>query len=437
MPSISHRITAILAAVCILGAGLTTISISYVVDHEMDELLDQGLRESADLIHNVISRAPTLNGISREVTVQNEYEEHLIWQLIDLSAVKVVAKSSHASNQPMVTAYQADLFDLDSKASGAHWRVITLPAKLDGQYLLVVAQSHEERAEARAEATQYAALMTLLSALLTTALMYYLIRRELRRLHTVSESVSRYDPLVPGAHVGDVDRQELQPIVEAVEGLGQRLASRVVSERAFTSHAAHALRTPLSGLEVQLAIALRESSEDPVRNRLTMARTAVSRLSSVVHALLAMFRSGMEPHIDEANLSELIASVSLPDLGVSISGETVVRLDADLFAAVLMNLFDNAKRHGATSVVIESRQVGGDYEIRVTDNGNGCPSERVVRMQEALDRQDYQTGSGLTGLGLILADLILRAHKGRVLLEPRSGSVESTRGFGIRMRWPR
>ena len=437
MPSISRRITAILAAVCILGAGLTTISISYVVDHEMDELLDQGLRESADLIHNVISRAPTLDGISREVTAQNEYEEHLIWQLVDLNSIKVLAKSSHAPNQPMVMEYQAELFDLDSHQAGAHWRVITLAAKGHGHHLLVVAQSHEERAEARAEATQYAALMTLLSAILTTALMYYLIRRELRRLNAVSESVSRYDPLVPGAHVGDVNRQELRPIVDAVEGLGQRLASRVVSERAFTSHAAHALRTPLSGLEVQLAIALRESSEDPVRNRLMMARTAVSRLSSVVHALLAMFRSGMEPHIQEVNLKELIDSVSLPDLAVSISGETAVRLDADLFAAVLMNLFDNARRHGATSISVESSQVGGDYEIRVSDNGSGCPSERVVRMQEALDRQDYQTGSGLTGLGLILADLILRAHRGRVLLESRAPSGGSERGFGIRMRWPR
>ena len=437
MPSISRRITAILAAVCILGAGLTTISISYVVDHEMDELLDQGLRESADLIHNVISRAPTSDGISREVTTQNEYEEHLIWQLVDLSTLKVVAKSSHAPSQPMVTAYREDLFDLDNKDTGAHWRVITLAAKLQGQYLLSVAQSHEERAEARAEAPQYAALMTLLSALLTTGLMYYLIRRELRRLKEVSESVSRYDPLVPGAHVGNVDRKELRPIVEAVEGLGQRLASRVVSERAFTSHAAHALRTPLSGLEVQLAIALRESSEDPVRNRLMMARTAVSRLSSVVHALLAMFRSGMEPNVQEVKLRELIDSVSLPELAISISGDAVVRLDADLFAAVLMNLFDNAKRHGATSVSIQSSRIGRDYEISVSDNGTGCPSERVSRMQEALDRQDYQTGSGLTGLGLILADLILRAHGGRVLLEPRSGSGESTRGFGIRMRWPR
>ena len=93
MPSISRRITTILAVVCLLGAGVTTLSISYVVDHEMDELLDQGLRESADLIHNVISRGSTLDALSRHSGTDNEYDEHLVWQLVDMSRSIVVAKS--------------------------------------------------------------------------------------------------------------------------------------------------------------------------------------------------------------------------------------------------------------------------------------------------------------------------------------------------------
>lgn len=436
MPSISRRITTILAVVCLLGAGVTTLSISYVVDHEMDELLDQGLRESADLIHNVISRGSTLDALSRHSGTDNEYDEHLVWQLVDMSRSIVVAKSTHAAAVPLVTTYQSELFDIDRIESGSHWRVITLLSKFPEQHLLVVAQSHQERMEARAEAKHYAALMSLISAILTTGLMYWLIRLEVRRLKAVSESVSRYDPLVSGAHVGAVDRVELRPIVEAVEALGQRLASRVISEQAFTAHAAHALRTPLSGLDVQLAVAQRESAEDQVRGRLTMARAAVARLSGVVHALLAMFRSGMEPRISDISLRELVDSVVLPDLSVSVSGEAVLQLDPDLFAAVFMNLFDNAKRHGATQIEIDSARLGQELELSVRDNGQGCSPERVAQMQEALDRQEYQSGGGLTGLGLILADLILRAHGGRVFLESRANPGGGPAGFGIRMRWP-
>ncbi len=436
MPSISRRITTNLAVVCLLGAGVTTFSVSYVVDHEVDELLDQGLRESADLIHNVISRGSALDALSRHSPTANEYDEHLIWQLIDTNRSLIVAKSTHAPAVPLVTTFQGNLFDIDRQESGSHWRVITLMSKVPEHHLLVVAQSHVERLEARAEAKYYAALMSLISAFLTTGLMYWLIRRELRRLRAVSESVSRYDPLVPGVHVGSVDRVELRPIVDAVEALGQRLASRVISERAFTAHAAHALRTPLSGLDVQLAVAHRESSDDQVRSRLIMARSAVARLSGVVHALLAMFRSGMEPQVRDVPLQELVDSVMLPDLSVSVAGEAIVQLDPDLFAAVFMNLFDNAKRHGATEIKIDAIRVGQEFEISVRDNGQGCPPDRVGQMQDALDRQDYQTGGGLTGLGLILADLILRAHGGRVLLEKRAPYAGDTPGFVIRMRWP-
>ena len=47
-------------------------------------------------------------------------------------------------------------------------------------------------------------------------------------------------------------------MVNAISGLGDRLASHVAHDDAFAAHAAHALRTPLAGMDAQLAVAIRQ-----------------------------------------------------------------------------------------------------------------------------------------------------------------------------------
>ena len=78
---------------------------------------------------------------------------------------------------------------------------------------------------------------------------------------------------------------------DAISALGERLARRVANERAFSAHAAHALRTPLAGIDTQLAVAQREAPAS-LQPRLARVREAAGRLTRVVSALLALFRSG-------------------------------------------------------------------------------------------------------------------------------------------------
>lgn len=450
LQSISQRVTLILALVTLLGAALTTLAISRVVDHELNEVLDQGLRESADLMHNIMMRAPSTGLIADASDPRNTYEEHLVWQVIDREARTVVSRSSLAPTTPMHTQLESNLFDLTRAESAGPWRVITLPfhasttlpaetAEQRRSLLLLVAQSYDERMEAQAEATQFGALAGVSGALLTTLVMYLLIRLELRRIQQLSRAVASHDPMRPGALLPTLDRQELEPIVKAVQELGQRLAKRVASERAFVAHAAHALRTPLAGMDIQLAMAARQAPDDATRVRLEQALAATRRLSRVVQALLTMFRTGLDPKPTRTDLSELLRSLSFTDLEVVVSGPSV-EIDPDLLAAVMMNLLDNAQRHGGNRVEITSLALTNSFEITIADNGGGCLAEKIGYLQAALDRQDYESDSVLTGLGLILADLVLRAHGGRVhLLLPHKGYdvTAPASGFSLRMVWPK
>jgi signal transduction histidine kinase len=89
--------------------------------------------------------------------------------------------------------------------------------------------------------------------------------------------------------------------------------------------------------------------------------------------------------------------------------------DADLLSAALLNLLDNAQRHGATTVTLS---VQPPCWLRVQDDGSGVTDDRRKALQAALTAQDYE---GTTGLGLMLADLVARAHGGRLLLPDGAG----------------
>ena len=425
LPSIRRRLAASLLWISLLASGLTGLMIWKVIGHEIDEQVDQKLTESAEIIHNLLPTLPANGNVIAGTPGDEEYEEHLIWQVVDSATGRVLIRSPNAPEQALQKTVSHELAD----SADRHWRLITIDFKKSPDRFLLVAQNTEERDEAYSAAILYAALISLLAGLVSTLLLIWQFHRELEPLARLSEQVKTYDPLRPDTLPRAATRAELQPIEQAVHELGQRLAQRVISERAFTSHAAHALRTPVAGIDAQLAIALREAPE-ALRPRLIRARQAASRLGRVIQALLAMFRSGVDPQRQTIRLSELLQPLSFSELQIDIRNDEALSADPDLLTAALLNLLDNAQRHQARQVQLILVHDAGWTRLRLHDDGVGCPPERLQQLRQALARQDYSTDSGLKGLGLILADLVMRAHGGRMELP----QVEP--GFCVDLNWP-
>ncbi|MDD2536033.1 MAG: HAMP domain-containing sensor histidine kinase, partial [Macromonas bipunctata] len=165
--------------------------------------------------------------------------------------------------------------------------------------------------------------------------------------------------------------------------------------------------------------------------RLNRARQGSQRLSRVMQALLTMFRSGTEPQWQAVPLSVLLAPWPHDGLAIVSEGDPTLHADPDLLAAVLMNLLDNARQHGATQVQLRaSSSPDGQQTLHLHDNGPGCPDATLQRLRQALQQHDYTPGTGLSGLGLMLADLVLQAHGGSVALP----NVNT--GFAVLLQWP-
>lgn len=412
-PSIRQRLARLLIGVALVWGLAVSAAVWVAQAREVDELLDDTLRGSAEVLVALLEpglaalqAASERSAMPGTVAPRGPPTEHFAWQVLG-PAGEVLLRSPRAPAAPFLP------LPLPGFTDAAEWRVFGLPFH-GGKHLLYVAQTREERLEAQAEVALAAALAALFVGLASAVWLRSRIRRELEPLTTSTEALHGYSPLQPGAALAAASRSELEPMHAAVEDLGRRLAQRVKNERAFSAHAAHALRTPLAGIDAQLAVALRECAPALVP-RLERVRQAAGRLTRVVDALLALFRSGVEPNRQDVALAPLLARLPIEGLEVQVQPPGVVQADPDLLTAALLNLLDNAVRHGAHRVAVSVQLHSSGSALRLQDDGHGMPEERRGALQQAIDAQDY---AAATGLGLMLADLVARAHGGKLSLLP-------------------
>ncbi len=420
LPSIRQRLSRALWAASVAWSLAVAAVVGAVVGHEVHELMDETLRESAQILNGLLSsKTLPLPPQPGGVMPAPPHQEDLVWQIVNLQQ-QLLLRSHQAPVQPLVALRNKGFAD-----AGDHWRVYIHelgPGVGQTGLVLLVAQRTSERDEALLSASLYTVSSALLVGLLCALWLNRRVHHELQPISELSQAVGCFDPLQPQAQLPPAARQELQPMHQAITEMGARLARRVANERAFTAHAAHALRTPLAGMVAQLAAAQRMSPA-ATQPLLLLARQAADRLRRVVAALLTLFRTGSELHPQPVLLGELVQQLQVDGLAVTVADTPAFVADPDLLAAALANLLDNALRHGATQVHINMHTDDGTTCIALADNGPGIPDAERLQLQQALAEQNDQ---GHSGMGLMLADLVARAHGGTLRLpaSPAGCTVE-------------
>lgn len=423
-PSIRKRLLFTLLVWSLAWTVVIAAAVLLSVHQEVDELLEDTLQSVAQLLSAPLSQSTasvtpimaTAPGASQSAIQPPDGQ--FAWQVVRYSAgndvnnqsAQVLASSPNAPTTAFHVGPRAGF------VSQAQWRVYGQALSADGR-MLYVAQVGTQHSETKFEVALSAVLASLAITLLAHVWLRFKIREELQPLQTLAERLSQHDPLASnpsfGAHtastLGPAQRQELQSVHDAIDALGLRLARRVANERAFSGHAAHALRTPLAGIDAQLAVALRECPPD-MTPRLQNVRSASARLQRVVAALLSLFRSGADLQPETLQLDAWLSR--LPELGLAfkVNASASLKADPDLLAAALINLLDNAQRHGARSVTFTVPRAN---TLRLHDDGSGITPARRAALQAAIGSQSYE---GVTGLGLMLADIVARAHGGHLTL---------------------
>jgi two-component system OmpR family sensor kinase len=427
-PSIRRRLTATAVAGVLLAALASAAFAAWAVSLVVEALMKSSLEETAQALVVLAEFEQDLTTLARGSALPAPpHEEARTWQL-RASDGSLVARSHGAPAQP----WPVPLFEGHQQAIGL--AVFTIA----GQRLwLQVAQPLANLRTAQWLAALQAGGAVLVLSVLAALALALRIGRELQPVVQLAANVAAIDPAPVAPLLPRSPRRELEPVYAALEGLLQRLAHKLRSERAFAAHAAHSLRTPLAGLSAQLELAHAQAPA-MLQPRLELAHDAARRLAGVVEALLTMARASGPPQW-RAFAPRLLVPAALTrriDVDASaLQAAPELAGDPDLLAVAVANLVDNAVRHGASRVRLSAEIDNQSQRIEVADDGPGVGAERLAALRAALAHFDASGEVDSTlGLGLTLAGAVARAHGGRIDLDCAG---ESTAGFCVRLRWPR
>ncbi len=218
------------------------------------------------------------------------------------------------------------------------------------------------------------------------------------------------------------------------QALAQQAALRAHTEEVrstLLSGVSHDLRTPLAVI-TGAATTLRDRGvEVPATTRDELLDTIVAeadRLERMLRNLLGLTRveSGLAPAREWVPVEELVGG-ALTRLD-HVIGDRVVELevpaelsapvDPILFEQVLINLVENALKHGAPPLTIRAARERDQVVIEVADRGAGLPPGDEERVFEKFFRASSAPGAGL---GLALVRAIVEAHGGQVTAATRAG----------------
>ena len=418
LKSLQARLLALLlmmmALVWLAAAVLTWIG----TRHELDELLDGHLAQSAALLvaqqtiqdqdqdDNQKSDPPGRH--DDDAQPLHKYAPRVAFQVFHEG--QLTLRSANVGDTPMSTTLRG--FETVQLPDQSRWRVFATQGN-EGDVQVFVG----ERTESRHDilwAVMTGVLTPLLYSLPLLGLVGWLaVRQALAALRQLSRLLAKRQPQALDAVVlGDLPA-EIEPVVQSLNALFGRIGNMLSSERRFTADAAHELRTPIAAIRIQAQVALGAGGDIAERDHaLRLTIEGCDRAAHLVEQLLTLSRleaSSASAPAGLVNLSALAQRVAADlaptalqngqvlELEASVTG--LIQVDDTLTCVLLRNLTDNALRYSppgakvCLSVTTEDNRV----LLQVDDSGPGLPDVDMARLGERFFRcmGTAQSGSGL------------------------------------------
>lgn len=257
--------------------------------------------------------------------------------------------------------------------------------------------------------------------------------------------------MVPFGPAGGAVGRRFAVILSDVTKDKQSTEARIESERnasiiLLAAGVAHELGNPLNSLTIHLQLIERKlkrlkatKDTESLGESVRICREEVTRLDGIISNFLEAIRP-RQPDLAEVDLMEILAEVlrfqqrELADRGIAVEAESShlphVMADRNQLKQVFFNITKNA---------MEAMRPGGKLKIRSRvdddlvfllfgDSGSGIKQEDLVRMFQPY----HTTKPGGHGLGLMIAQRIMREHGGQIGLESKEAI-----GTVVTLQFPR
>ena len=403
------------------------------LDDEMRRTLDQRLAMSARMVAGLVAQNPAAwdarggpAGVST-LTVPAT-AKGLACQVSSLRGEVLARTPGTTSAAIATTAPGFTERDID----GERWRSYTVEAQ--GVRITTADRLTERNTLLRD--VMAAAIVPFLVALIGSLTMLWIgVRSGLVPLERLRQALAHRAPdaltPIPDAPMP----RELQPLVDTLNQLLERMRVAIDRERRFTSDAAHELRTPLTALKTHLQVARITQGKD-AETALDYAEEGASRLQHTLQQLLTLAQVEGPFSWDETQrtVADEVARLAMRDAAPDMPGRIVLEgtapavelaLPQALAVTALRNLLDNALRHSPAphGVRLEIQSTQDSVCFHVCDSGPGLSADEMTRVTQRFWRRGAGRGSGL-GLAIVLA-ITERCGGSLALAQRPTGGLEA------------
>ena len=261
----------------------------------------------------------------------------------------------------------------------------------------------------------------------------------------IAAEIARRQPASPTQELEEQNR-ELLKIHQELRDKQAALGQADERKNQFVKTLVHELRTPLSTLELNLALLRRkpELGASELLQRCEVMGRQTAQLTKLVDELMdaaSVSQGKVQLRKEPSELNVLVASAvemtsgvvaaKAHDLKVRLHGEPLwVEADATRLRQVICNLLQNSARYTPPNGVIEIAVARDDNRavVKVTDNGMGIAGDLLPHVFDLFVQGDARPpgSEGGLGIGLTLVHHLVQRHGGEVNVASDGPGMGST-----------
>jgi len=237
---------------------------------------------------------------------------------------------------------------------------------------------------------------------------------------------------------------ELAMLSKSFNQMLDRLETAFDIQRNFISNASHELKNPLTAIlgETEIALA-RDREADAYRKSLEVVDQEAQRLEMITTSLLEIAKASYSDEglrIDEVDVVALLTGVMNhvvkrnrhANLNLSLEpGDSnhiptdeqsaiMVKGNEGLLSIALSNLIENAckfSNNRPVTINISKNESGKTTILQISDEGVGIPAAEMEKIFEPFYRAENVRNFKGFGLGLSLANRIIKMHEGSIRID--------------------
>ncbi|OYX50273.1 MAG: hypothetical protein B7Y90_04660 [Alphaproteobacteria bacterium 32-64-14] len=260
-----------------------------------------------------------------------------------------------------------------------------------------------------------------------------LVARQVSRpLRDLAEAAARVGAANQPEEVPVQGHGDVRQTLEAFNAMSRRVSQLLNEKDVMLGALGHDLRTPLASLRIRL------ETMEPEAERHKAVRT-IEEAGQLLEDILQLSRRGQSREPERTmDVSVLVQDIveDYADTGGPVSlkeiGKAPVACRPVLFGRALRNLIDNAVTYGGVARVSVSR-MDDQIHVRIEDDGPGMSADVLATATDPFVRGEVSRSreTGGAGLGLTLADAIVKAHGGSLRMQNTD-----PRGFAVTIVLP-